>query len=304
MARPEPVEPPRWSEAQLKQDVQRAVERFVESRGRVGKEMYVREFRRVEPIVRRLFGATSDLAAFGGATFEQEPGLVPAARFLGGPPVSEDDLEGLVGTRVGKRLGGELAAKIAKVLRAAWDPIRFPWVEQARPPRRQEREAAIAWTSGVWSVERVRTRQRNESSKRQESAVAEALSASGYTRVPRPEGRAVRSLDDLARGQFTLEVVLSGAKCDVPVRLLDGRLLAVECKVSNSAVNSVKRLVRETGGKADRWRGAFGDQVVTAAVLSGVYKLGNLVDVQRQQRVALFWEHDLTPLQRFVRAAR
>ncbi|MGH2771058.1 MAG: XamI family restriction endonuclease [Actinomycetota bacterium] len=57
--------------------------------------------------------------------------------------------------------------------------------------------------------------------------------------------------------------------------------MALECKVSNSALNSVKRLIRETGGKARSWRNAFGLQIVTGAVLAGVYKLGNLLDAQQ-----------------------
>lgn len=129
--------------------------------------------------------------------------------------------------------------------------------------------------------------------------MVEALRASGYEEGPRL--RTMDALDVLPRGSFTREVNLAGSKCDVPVRLHDGRLLALECKVSNSALNSVKRLIRETGGKARAWRNAFGLQVITAAVLSGVYKLGNLLDAQ--ENYAIFWEHDLRPLQEFVAQA-
>lgn len=113
--------------------------------------------------------------------------------------------------------------------------------------------------------------------------------------------RRVQSLDELERKTFTSEVALGGAKADVAVRLDDGRLLAIECKVSNSAINSVKRLNRETVGKAERWRRLYGQQVVTAAVLSGVYKVGNLADAQAAG-VAIFWEHRLEALGQFVRA--
>lgn len=50
----------------------------------------------------------------------------------------------------------------------------------------------------------------------------------------------------------------------------------LECKVSNSATNSVKRLNRETGGKARDWNGRFGERAITGAVLAGVFKLRNL----------------------------
>ena len=111
------------------------------------------------------------------------------------------------------------------------------------------------------------------------------------------------SLDELPRGSYGRETNVAGSKCDISVRLRDGRLLAIECKVSNSAINSVKRLIRETGGKSRHWRAQFGVQVVTAAVLAGVYKLGNLLDAQDNYGVAIFWEHNLQPLAEFISAA-
>lgn len=110
-------------------------------------------------------------------------------------------------------------------------------------------------------------------------------------------------MDDLPRGTFARETRLAGAKCDVPAGLKDGRRMAVECNVSNSAVNSVKRLVRETGGKADRWRTEIGNSVVPAAVLSGVFPRVNLQDAQDRHHVAHFWKHRLSDLEEFARAA-
>lgn len=114
---------------------------------------------------------------------------------------------------------------------------------------------------------------------------------------------ALNVLDALDRGSFSRERKIAGAKCDVPVRLRDGRLLAIECKVSNGPKNSWKRLNREVGGKAERWRGAFGTQVVTAAVLAGVFDLSCLGAGQNDEGVALFWEHDLSALVHFVNDA-
>jgi hypothetical protein len=42
--------------------------------------------------------------------------------------------------------------------------------------------------------------------------------------------------------------------------------------------------------------------VITGAVLSGVFKLKNLREAQNDRGVALFWEHDLSRLEEFVRA--
>jgi hypothetical protein len=63
--------------------------------------------------------------------------------------------------------------------------------------------------------------------------------------------------------------------------LWDRRIMAIECKVSNSSTNSVKRLNRGAAGKAEKWLHEFGALgVVPVAVLSGVYKLHNLVGAQ------------------------
>lgn len=76
--------------------------------------------------------------------------------------------------------------------------------------------------------------------------------------------------------------------------------MPIECKVSNSATNSIKRLNNDAAVKAGAWRNEFGElQVVPAAVLSGVYKLRNLNDAQRTG-LTLFWVHDLDRLLEFI----
>ena len=94
-----------------------------------------------------------------------------------------------------------------------------------------------------------------------------------------------------------------GAKCDLPIRLRDRRLLALECKVTNTPKNSYKRLNREVGGKAETWTKMYGVQVVTGAVLAGVFDLKCLVSAQNEQNVALFWQHDFETLIEFLTRA-
>ena len=80
--------------------------------------------------------------------------------------------------------------------------------------------------------------------------------------------------------------------------------MAIECKVSNSAVNSVKRLNNDAAAKAKAWLDDFGtQQMVPTAVLSGVYKLHNLVDAQLRG-LTLFWAHDLGTLLSWVERTR
>lgn len=291
---------PRWSEETLEADRQLAIAVFISQRGKEGTAMYEATFRRIQPLVTKLFVATDDLLDFRPEVFSAEPALVAPARFLAGPPVSEDDLDTLAGARIkGKKaLDPALAERVAEVIRIAWDPIRFPWIKDNRRPQSGERNAAIDWTCGVWAVEMMRTLRRTESSKRQEASVAELLLGAGLKEIR--VRKAIMSVDDLPRQTFCREVLLGGIKCDLPVRLADGRILALECKVSNSATNSVKRLIREVGGKAKTWQTLFGTQVLTGAVLTGVYKLSNLIEAQDSFGTAIFWEHRLEPLREFV----
>lgn len=302
MARRRPFEPPRWSQEELESERQVALANFIRERGEEGTRLYEDAFHKNESLVRRLLDLTDDLRDFTGEVLTEEPDLLTAARYLGGPPVSADDLKTLADARLGGRtIDPETAERVAAVLRSVWDPLRFPWLGEDRSPEPHERDSAIAWTSGLWAVEQLRTLRRTESSRRQEEVVVDALLEAGFEQHPRV--RRLDSLDELPRGSFIRETNLAGSKCDIPTRLHDGRLLALECKVSNSALNSVKRLIRETGGKSRAWQAAYGRQVVSAAVLSGVYKLSNLIDAQEDYQLAIFWEHRLEPLQRFVQDA-
>ena len=80
--------------------------------------------------------------------------------------------------------------------------------------------------------------------------------------------------------------------------------MAIECKVSNSSTNSVKRLNNDAAVKAEYWLKVFGtSQVVPAAVLSGVFKVMNLAQAQ-ERGLALFWSHDLDKLGAFIDTTR
>ena len=107
----------------------------------------------------------------------------------------------------------------------------------------------------------------------------------------------------MPRNRTTSEASKLGrTKADIVARLADQRLLAIECKVSNSAVNSYKRVNHEAVGKARSWLSDFGTrQIVPAAVLSGVFKPANLATAQ-DEGLALFWAFRLDDLEAFARA--
>lgn len=92
---------------------------------------------------------------------------------------------------------------------------------------------------------------------------------------------------------------------DVPIRLRDdhptGQLfLAIECKVSNSSVNSRKRLL-EVNSKKETWDSSgLPHRFRTAALLAGVFDVGRLIEAQNAG-IYIFWEHRLSDLTEFLR---
>ena len=86
------------------------------------------------------------------------------------------------------------------------------------------------------------------------------------------------------------------------VRLDDGRLLAIECKGSNSEINSRKRLNKEAAQNARAWLTGFGGQVVPAVALQGVFKDRYVLEAQ-DTPMLMFWGHRLDDLCGFIRAA-
>ena len=114
--------------------------------------------------------------------------------------------------------------------------------------------------------------------------------------------RAISSVRDLELGQYCKQSEVGGTRADRTIGLRDKRLLVLECKVSNSEVNSYKRLIHEVGNKASTWHSKFGDSALAGAVLAGAFSLDNLEQAQNDG-IYLFWEADLSSLVSFVEAA-
>lgn len=300
------IDPPLWTNEQLEEGRQYGIALFIAERSATLGPRYQETLARNIAFVTDLFAASDNLRDLAtGQALAAQPALVDAARYLAGPPISQDVFDVLAGTSIAKRkrLDTDQARQAALLLETVLDQRRFPWLFETPPrqPTATEREVAIAWTAGLKTSQEVATELRTQSSTRQEQAVAAILERAGFARR---EGKNITFVDDLERGSYRRETLVAGTKCDIPARLHDGRLLLIECKVSNTGTNSVKRLNRECGGKAAKWRAAFGQSAVCAAVIAGVFRLVNLQDAQASDRLTLFWEHDLTPLERFLAQAQ
>lgn len=292
--------PPVWSREQLQAARDLREEAFKKTWREEGPDAVVSACEELRPQVEAVLEATNNLRRIDGDVFRSDPDVWQLLRYVCAPVLSEENFWTLVGSPKSKRVAPKYADDAAEVITPVIDPVRFPWVSEKREPTAMESHAAILSTVVLLAAQRVGTGARGGASKRQEAAVAVVLDAAGYALDD--TGARIDMLDDLARGSYSAERRVAGAKCDVPVRLRDGRLLAIECKVSIGPKNGWKRMNRETGGKAETWRAHFGAQVITAVVIDGVFDMGCLLQAQNKQGVTIFWEHDLESLTAFLKS--
>ena len=299
--------PPRWTEEQLQSGLSIAKDLFREERLREPLEAYTEAFDQYRGIVENLLEASVDLTQLDQTALNilTDPALLEAFRYIAGPPISEDDLRVVAEAQLSPsrlRSNPEMVARVLAVVRVALDRRRFPWIVESRDPTGSEKNAAIVASSALLAASRVGTDRRNEGKERQELAVQSALLSRNLKQAP---ARAVLSYSQAPNtGEFCRESLLGTSKADFLVGLWDRRVMAIECKVSNSSTNSVKRLNREAAGKAEKWIYEFGAlNVVPVAVLSGVYKIHNLMEAQARG-LTLCWAHDLDRLLDWVETTR
>jgi len=294
------IAPPTWATAALDKARSRAEQHFREGRHTEPLELYLDLFDEYQGIVEEVLEETVDLTQVQPhiVALFSDPRKQEVMRYLSGPPVSEDDLKILLQARslAPKRIADDpaLLDAIVSFIRDWHDRRRFPWLSLATEPTEHERKAAVLASTALLAMRRLETMRRNQGKELQEKLVESQLTRSMFKQVAR---RKVRTLNDSPRpGEFCRESYLGTRKADFVIGLWDGRTMPLECKVSNSSTNSVKRLNNDAAVKAETWRKDFGaTQVVPAAVLSGVYKLRNLEDAQ-QRGLALFWANDLQSL--------
>lgn len=272
-------------------------------------ELWLDAFDEYRGAVEDLFEATVDLSQLTELAVEivTDPAFREALRYLSGPPISQADLKTLADvestapTRI--RADPDIARRIVETVLLGLDRRRFPWVAEDREPEPAEKEAAALASAALWASQRISTSRRMESKAEQEAAVRDRLAAAGFREV------AWRRIGNLAEapnpGEFCGgEVDFGTRKADLVVGLWDGRKMPLECKVSGSEVNSIKRLNNDAAVKAETWLREFGSlSVVSAAVLGGVFKRRHLVYAQ-ERGLTLFWEHNLDALAEWIEETR
>ena len=301
------INPPRWTAEDLERERLRAIEIFREERLTEPVERYLQAFDDYAASVDRLMRESNDLRSLQDVAQDllTDADLLEAIRYLAGPPVSADDLMELAETQLtASRLQDDEAA-VQRVVETVLDMLdcrRFVWIAENREPTNDERSSAAMASAALMASQRVRTNRANTAKTDQEALVRSHLADAGLTEV------ATREIwtpsDAPSRGEFCGECSVVGRKADVVVGLHDGRVMPIECKVSNSSTNSVKRLNNDAAVKADVWIDKLGSHgVVPVAVVAGVFKTHNLVQAQ-DRGLTIFWAHDLAPLTAFVLATQ
>lgn len=300
---------PNWTDDELADRREHEIAAFVRTWGPAMGDRYREIYAEARGELDELMEASDALLELDRdqSFFDARRDLVPAGCATAAPFISEDNYKVLA-----KAMGG------TPLIRAMIDIVRFPWMEtgNTRTPSDAEIEAATHATAAQIAERRLDTERRVTASRVQEKQTRDYLETKvgldfvpaadirdrleGTPRYDGAKGIQSHNLDlALQRGEFTSELLVAGTKCDIPIRLRTGGLLPLECKVSNSATNSTKRLIREVCGKAPAWRAGFGQETLIAGLIAGVFSLKNLKDAQNDHRIMLFFGHELDALGEF-----
>jgi hypothetical protein len=311
-------DPPVWGQQELETERLAAISAFRKERLQEPLADYLEAFDFYRTRFEEFLHSTGDLAQLDDQALAvlTDPHLLEAFRYLAAPPISEDDLQVLAEAptlaKVQLKKNPEYVKRLVGTVRLVLDRRRFAWVAEGRGPSEIERSSALTASAALLATSRVQTKRRTNGKAQQEALVKRALADAGLKEVRR------RTIPNVtlapAAGEFCGESLLGlsrsdpkadkGRLADIVLRLWDHRLMPIECKVSNSYLNSLKRLNNDAAVKAGTWKRDFGvHQVVPAAVLSGVYDIHNLLDAQARG-LTIFWAHNLKPLTDFLAGTR
>jgi XamI restriction endonuclease len=222
---------------------------------------------RARGFIENLPKTSADLAEIDNNAIDvlTNPHLLEALRSAAGPPLSADDLKTLSEAVLSPgrlRQDSAMAHRIVEVVRMGLDRQRFPWILENREPSAHVGQVGNLRAGCQPALRRV------------------SLGVFAKRVDPRP----IPTLNHAPNpGKFCRESLLGSRKADIVLRLRDHRIVPIECKVSNSALNSIKRVNNDAAVKAEVWLKDFGTRnIVPAAVLSAVYKLRHLSQAQNR----------------------
>ncbi len=302
--------PGKWTRAEIAADVEAAIVAFRVNRIAEPLQAWGDEVKKRVKEFERLFDV-HDIAKPLELNAREVPAIIQdklldALRFLSGPPISVNDLKTL--SNVSSLSPAKLRAQPGKsqqllnTVIEGVDPIRFSWLAENREPRADERRMAILASALLHAAQRVPSDRRNIAKERQEQAVREHLGSIGL--IGRKLRRVRTSAQLPEQGIYSLGKVSFGPKrTDVIARMWDNRVIPIECKISNSAADSLKSL-NDAIAKVRAWSLAFGDSnVASSAMLGGVYSIDHVMSAQANG-LLIFWSHRVEDLGAFVESTK
>jgi hypothetical protein len=292
-----------WTNEQIAEQANIAVNEFVDRRLAEPSGRYIHHIHTRRADILRLFKTLAgvdpknpDIDVVRKVILDDA--LFAALRYVSGPPVSEDDL-GVIVTRDARgfkkgdiRQSNQLAGAVLNLICRLTDPYRFPWVSAGRAPSRRELRQSIISTMTLHATQTLQTERRGYG-KLVEKYFEKRLLELGFSKARAPSRGQVAAPKNYPRfPEFYGECTVHGRKVDLFVALPDGRMLAIEAKDSSSCLNSTKRILNDTAAKAKHFTSEGGKNIITVALLSGVFKID---DLSRAQEAGLFlvWAHDV-----------
>lgn len=247
-------------------------------------------------------------------------------RYLAYPPISNDDLEATaeISSFTRKTIEAKAdpkdpdyqpdpnaAKRVMETIRDALDPVRWGWLTDPASFAGANDPAAVAAGKayGLKSTALMLASSKTQASRRStekselESQVHDILIAAGFVELPKKSIKNSSQLHGaLQPGQFMKECNVVSENADFVICLKDGRFLFIECKASNSEINSRKRLNKEATKNIKVWQEKIGSSIVGSCSIRGIFKPEYVLEAQRQG-VYIFWAHKLEVLAKFLREA-
>ena len=208
----------RWTAAEIEADALAARAEFRSRRLGEPLSRYLAEFDAAQPVVVGLVGDVESLLGGGEGMDARLRDLLhteagrTAFRYLGAPPISEDDLETLAEARLASsaaEAGHAQRERLLAVMRLIADPRRFPWLAERREPSDAELQAAVLASAALMASQRVQTLRRGDEKSAVGGAVKGLLVGMGWRLAETRPARGIQKLttDSPAERSFILETV-------------------------------------------------------------------------------------------------
>jgi hypothetical protein len=228
-------------------------------------------------------------------------------RHLMAPPISQDQFKLIcpIWSKSSEKgtssVKVKVAATVEKIFHNWRDKKLTAWLDGNRTPSYREIRTLLSAVAPLIASQAVGTVERNRLASEQEGAVTRLLLSKGWTRQPSKlidTRAALPSTHFMHKTRFATKN--EPQEVDIACGLAKTYVLAMECKVTNDATNSVKR-INDVLKKAKAWKDHWGNFVTTAALLQGVIAPK---DVHRllDDGVKVFWSHDLKTFEAWLDA--